>query len=125
MHFCVNPPSGLVVASFEGIENVTTLRCNVTASEIQTTTRWRTKDFRGVTNLQFVHQDFDCYLFLVSGDRDPIGGHKFHNQLTILKLAQWNNTVLWYQCHVYNGYLHKSIYQEHIRTNAGRGRACS
>ena len=73
----VDPPSGSVIADFEGAENVTTIMCNVTdrrfTPPIQLTTRWSIQDFRDVDGLQTITDDFDTNLFFVHGDSDHIG----------------------------------------------------
>ena len=87
----VDPPSGSVIADFEGAENVTTIMCNVTDGRVppnQFESRWSVQDFRGVAGLQTLTDDFDTNLFLVSGDPDPIGpSGSFRNRLTILRLT--------------------------------------
>ena len=85
----VDPPSGSVIANFEGTENVTTINCNVTdgrTPSVQLPTRWSIQDFRGVAGLQTITDNFDTELFLVNGDPDLRGG-TFRNQLTILRLS--------------------------------------
>ena len=84
----VDPPSGSVIADFEGAENVTTIMCNITISlSIQVTTQWSIQEFRGV-GLQIITNDFDTNLFLVHGDSDHIwADYSFRNQLTILRLT--------------------------------------
>ena len=87
----VDPPSGSVIADFEGAENVTTIMCNATDGRvppIQLETRWSIDNFRGVAGLQTITNDFDTNLFVVSGDPDPVGpSGSFRNQLTILRLT--------------------------------------
>ena len=84
----VDPPSGQVIADFEGAENVTTIMCNVTngaLSPIQLETRWSIANFRGEASLQTIT---DINLFLVSGDPNPISpSGSFRNRLTILRLT--------------------------------------
>ena len=82
----VDPPSGQVIADFEGAENFTTITCNVTAaSGGQATTRWGIENFRGVSTLQNILVSFDPTLFLISGD--IFRGFNIANRLTILRLA--------------------------------------
>ena len=64
----VDPPSGQVIADFEGTEDVITLTCNVTFNGAQATTRWTIENFRGVSGLQNIREDFDPDLFVLSGD---------------------------------------------------------
>ena len=89
----IDPPSGSVIANFEGTENVTTLMCNVTSSGIQPQTRWSIEDFRGVSGLQNIIDNFDPSIFFVSGDIDD--GFNLRNRLTILRLApELDGTIL-------------------------------
>ena len=82
----VDPPSGAVIADFEGSQNFTTVMCNVTASSgIQATTRWGIENLRGVATLQNIHSNSHPTLFLISGD--VINGFNIGNRLTILRLA--------------------------------------
>lgn len=85
----VDPPSGQVIADFQGAENFTTIMCNVTDGRVPPTqldTRWGIENFRGVAGLQTIVDNFDTDLFLVSGD--PMsGGGSFRNRLTILRLT--------------------------------------
>ena len=81
-----DPPSGQVIADFEGAENFTTIMCNITAaSGGQATTRWGIENFRGVSTLQNILRSFEPTLFLISGDL--IGQFNIDNRLTILRLA--------------------------------------
>ena len=59
--------------------------CNITFSGIQLPTRWLIEDFRGVSGLQNIIENFDPSLFLVSGDIDD--RFNLRNRLTILRLA--------------------------------------
>ena len=87
----VDPPSGQVIADFEGAENVITIMCNVTNGGnplIQLETRWSIANFRGKADLQIITDTFNTSLFLVSGDPDPMGpSGSFRNRLTILRLT--------------------------------------
>ena len=87
----VDPPSGSVIANFEGAENVTTIMCNVTDDRpippVQLETRWSIENFR-VAGLQTITDNFNTSLFLVSGDPDPVSpSGSFRNRLTILRLT--------------------------------------
>ena len=45
----VDPPSGSVIANFEGIENPTTINCNITTDQgvqMQVTTQWHVEYYR-------------------------------------------------------------------------------
>ena len=85
----VDPPSGQVIADFQGAGNLTTIMCNATDGGVPPTqldTRWGIENFRGVAGLQTIVDNFDTNLFLVSGD--PMsGGGSFRNRLTILRLT--------------------------------------
>ena len=87
----VDPPSGEVIADFEGAENVTTIMCNGTDGRvppIQLETRWSIENFRNTPGLQAITNDLDTNLFVVSGDPDPVGpSGSFRNRLTILRLT--------------------------------------
>ena len=92
----VDPPSGSVIANFEGTENVTTLRCNVTTDQgLQATTRWGIENFRGVSALQnILDNNFEPTLFLISGDL--YNGFNTANRLIILRLnPELDRTILY------------------------------
>ena len=60
----VDPPSGEVIANFEGAQNFTTIMCNVTAAlSGPATTRWDNENFRGVPGLQNILGNFEPTLF--------------------------------------------------------------
>ena len=87
----VDPPSGSVIANFEGTLNATTLTCNVTAPQIgsQVITSWSVRNFRGVTEQGFV-RTLAPELFLLGGHPIPAGvpdGVTYDNQMTILNLT--------------------------------------
>ena len=86
----VDPPSGSVIASFEGTANVTTILCNVSFSGIQATTRWSIENFRDTHGLQNIASNLlDTGLFMISGDPIPDDpwNSTFENQLTISNLT--------------------------------------
>ena len=94
----VDPPSGSVIANFEGTLNATTLTCNVTAPQTgsQAITSWSVGNFRGVSE-----QGFDLNLapelFLLGGDPIPdCGGATYDNQMTILNLTSELDRVVLY-----------------------------
>ena len=72
-----DPPSGSVIANFEGTENVTTITCNVTNQEFQISTWWTVSNFRGFYGLQLITDDFDPELFEISGDPVPGSSPEF------------------------------------------------
>ena len=82
----VDPPSGEVIANFEGSENFTTIMCNVTGSSgTQATTRWGIENFRNVSTLQNILGSTEPTLFLISGDCVN-GNININNRLTVLRL---------------------------------------
>ena len=72
----IDPPSGSVIANFEGTLNAATLTCNVTNEGFQIATFWSVANYRGVTGTQNVNSLSNQNVFL-------IGGGSFFNQLTI------------------------------------------
>ena len=65
----VNPPSGSLVANFEGAQNVSTLTCNVLNSGgARTSTIWFLQDFRSNPGLAAIAVGEFTELFLLSGD---------------------------------------------------------
>ena len=85
----VDPPSGSVIANFEGTANATTLTCNVTNSQgSQTSTSWFVQNFRGSqSNLQSITNSFVPELFSVDGDPRPGFNITLRNRLTIVNLT--------------------------------------
>ena len=85
----IDPPSGSVIANFEGTENATTITCNITNSEgNQISTQWFVCNFRSVNGRQFLTtENVTPELFHISGD--PIPGNSqasYKNRLTVLTL---------------------------------------
>ena len=91
----VNPPSGSVIANFEGTVNATTLICNVTDEfGNRAVTSWDLGNFRGVSRQGFTI-DLAPNLFLVGGD--PIPGSPeftYENQMMILNLTSELDQVM-------------------------------
>ena len=79
----IDPPSGSVIANFEGTLNAATLTCNVTNEGFQIVTFWTVANFRGVTGTRPVNSLTNQDLFLV-------GGGSFFNQLTV---TNWTSEV--------------------------------
>ena len=95
----VDPPSGTVIANFEGTENVTTLTCNVTDDQTgdQAITAWSIENFRGVSEARAILLDLAPELFLFSGDPFPSDpSFTFINRLTILRLTSELDEVIVY-----------------------------
>ena len=93
----VDPPSGSVIARFEGTVNVTTLTCNVTDNQgNQAVTTWSIGNFRGVF-LQTIDLTLASDLFLFGGTPVPSAPNfTFDNQLTILRLTSELDGVVLY-----------------------------
>ena len=88
VHFA-DPPSGSLIADFEGTLNAVTITCNVTTSQgTQITTQWTLANFRGSAGLQTINNAAP-ELFEITGD--PIPSHMqftFENRLTVLNLVR-------------------------------------
>ena len=85
----VNPPSGSVIANFEGAVNASILTCNVTnTAGFITSTAWFVQNFRGSSLLQTIFNDFFPEVFSVGGDPVPTDPTRtFRNQLTLLNFT--------------------------------------
>ena len=86
----VDPPSGSVIANFEGTVNASTLACNVTLRDgsMQTSTEWFVRNFMGISALQVINDDFVTEIFSVGGDPRPTDPTRtFRNQLTLLNFT--------------------------------------
>ena len=84
----VSPPSGSIVAGFEGTLNASTLMCDVVFGGLQLTTTWSIENFGQSTGLQAITADLD--LFLLTGDPLPLNSSStltFHNRLVIRNLT--------------------------------------
>ena len=71
----VGPPSGSVIANFEGAINATTLTCDVTNEGIQIQTFWSVGNFQGVSGRQA--------LGIMLQNLFVIGGGSLLNELTV------------------------------------------
>ena len=92
----VDPPSGSVIASFEGTPNATTIICNVTRDGgPQVTTQWNVANFRGSGSNLLAHTEAP-ELFSVGGDPNPNTDFLFDNELTILDWAAELDRVIVY-----------------------------
>ena len=82
----VNPPSGSLIANFEGAVNASTLICNVLNNNgLQTTTTWWIQNFRSQSGVLLISDNAFPDLFSFGGDpvrTDPTRTHL--NQLTLL-----------------------------------------
>ena len=67
----VSPPSGSLVANFEGELNATAFSCSVTSGLNQITTEWSIQNFRGVDSPRPITFDLAPELFLFTGDQIP------------------------------------------------------
>ena len=85
----VNPPSGSVIANFEGAVNASTLTCNVTNSAgFMTSTAWFVRNFGGSGLLETISSDFFPEVFSIGGDSVPTDPTRtFCNQLTLLNFT--------------------------------------
>ena len=85
----VDPPSGSVIANFEGTVNASTLTCNVTLSDgSMTSTAWFVRNFRESTGLQFINLDFETEIFSIGGDPRPTDPTRtFLNRLILLNFT--------------------------------------
>ena len=84
-----NPPSGSVIANFEGAQNVSTLICNVLNSGgARTTTAWFLQDFRSNPGrLTAIAVGELTELFFFSGDVVPNTNITYRNELTFLNFT--------------------------------------
>ena len=92
----MSPPSGSMIADFEGASN-TTLMCDVfvNSGSLQITTQWFLEDFGGNTGLQTLPQD--ASLFLLTGDLRPGDPSvTFNNHLVLLNLTSSLDRVTLY-----------------------------
>lgn len=94
----VEPPSGTLIADFEGTENATTIICNVTNSiGSRTSTSWFVENFRGLEALQLVGIDFAPELFSIGGDLRPTDPTRtFLNHFTIVNFTSELDNVMLY-----------------------------
>ena len=92
----VNPPSGSVIADFEGMQNASTLTCNVSDGRgLQILTQWTLKNYGGhgsPLQLVSVAPDF----FSVSGDPTSFPGITYRNHLVVSSLTAELDTVMVY-----------------------------
>ena len=92
----VDPPSGSVIANFEGIPNATTIICNITHGGSQITTQWNVANFRGGGPNNLFAPTVAPELFSVGGDPMPNTNFLFDNELTILNWAAELDRVMVY-----------------------------
>ena len=93
----VDPPSGSVIANFEGALSATTLSCNISNSEgTQIGTQWAIENYRGNPALQRV-SDAAPDLFEFGGDLRPGSTtNTFSNRLTIVNVTSDLDNVILY-----------------------------
>ena len=83
------PPSGTLIANFEGTENATTLICNIGNGADQISTSWSIENFRGDVGLQDITSGPEP--FIVTGDPIPsVPQFTFLNELTI---SNWTSDL--------------------------------
>ena len=83
----VDPPSGSVIADFEGTLNATTFRCNISHGGIQVGTQWSIENFGGNPSLQTV-SNAASDLFEFGGDLRPESTtDTFINRITVLNFT--------------------------------------
>ena len=95
-----DPPSGSVIADFEGTANVTTIVCNVTNPALnneQDIVVWSIANFRGGTGVTGLLITTAPDLFEFGGDPIPATSEfDFNNRLTILQLTSELDEVVIY-----------------------------
>ena len=88
----VNPPSGSLIANFEGAKNVSTLTCNVlNSANLRSTTAWFAQNFKSQSDLVLINSnnglDFSD-LFSFGGDPVPTDSTKTYlNKLTFVNFT--------------------------------------
>ena len=93
----IDPPSGSVIADFEGTINATTINCVVTDQlGTRAINTWSLGNFRDVPEQGFT-LDLAPELFLLGGDPIPnFPDFTYHNQMTILNLTSELDRVVLY-----------------------------
>ena len=91
----VDPPSGSVIADFEGTQNASTLTCNVTDDQgLQIITQWTLQNYGGHgSRLQFITTARE---FSVSGDSTSFPSLTYQNHLVVLNLTTKLDAVMVY-----------------------------
>ena len=95
----VSPPSGSLVADFEGVLNATTFHCNVTDTDSNqlAITEWSVQNFREINELQAITSNLAPNLFLVTGNELPSNpAFTLNNILTIHNLTSELDGVILY-----------------------------
>ena len=92
----VDPPSGSVIADFEGTQNASTLSCNITNEQgLQIITQWTIRNFEGQgSRLQSIA--IAPEFFSVSGDPTSFPSLTYRNHLVVLNLTTKLDTVMVY-----------------------------
>ena len=83
-----DPPSGSLIADFEGAINSTIITCDfVNRIRDQTNTDWSVINFRGVSNIQTLSSNLEIFHF--SGDPIPgsVPPQIFRTRLTVLNMS--------------------------------------
>ena len=95
--FGVDPPSGSVIANFEGTLNATTINCSVTNSQgIRVNTQWTLTNFGGDLDALFTLNNIAPELFSFSGDPIPGFNITYMNSLTVTNLTSDLDGVIIY-----------------------------
>ena len=92
----VDPPSGSVIANFEGTPNAATIVCNISHGGLQITTQWNVANFRGGGPNSLLAFTIAPELFSVGGDPIPNTNLLFNNELTFLNWAAELDGVIVY-----------------------------
>ena len=93
----MDPPSGSVIANFEGTLNATTINCSVTNSQgARVTTEWTLTNFGGNPDALFTLTNVAPELFSFSGDPIPGFNVTYMNSLTVTNLRSDLDEVIIY-----------------------------
>ena len=92
----IDPPSGSVIANFEGTVNASTLTCNITDEQgLQISTQWTLRNFRG-QGFQLQSVTSAPELFLVCGDPASDPRITYRNRLIVSSLSSELDAVMVY-----------------------------
>jgi hypothetical protein len=92
----VDPPTGTLIANFEGtLENAVTISCNITHNLIQIGTAWSIENFGNSPTLRSLPND-NIPEITIDGDLRPSGSSTFRNRLIISVLTSQLDGVIIY-----------------------------